>query len=47
MVGSAVPSGNSPNEANALRTAHATASDVSHHRAKTADDFLQTPGDLA
>jgi len=27
--------------------AHTTAFDVSHHRAETADDFLQTPGDLA
>jgi hypothetical protein len=46
-VGSAVLSGRGANEANALRTAHTTGSELSHHGAETADDFLQTSGDLA
>jgi hypothetical protein len=47
-VASAVLSGKQANKgANALRTAHTTAFDVLHHRAKAADDFLQTTGDLA
>ena len=39
--------GAAPSALSALRTAHTTAFDVSHHRAEAADDFLQTAGDLA
>ncbi len=39
--------GAAPSASSALRTAHTTAFDVSHHRPKTADDFLQAAGDLA
>ena len=44
-VESTLPSGPSSNPT--LRTAHTTAFDVLHHRAKAPDDFLQTTGDLA
>jgi hypothetical protein len=39
--------GAAPSASSALRTVHATTFDVSHHRPKTADDFLQAAGDLA
>ena len=39
--------GAAPSASSALRTAHTTAFDVSHHRPKTADHFLQAAGDLA